>query len=163
VHVLDKLFDSIGSKDEDEVQPYEVRFDPETGKPIWQNGDTGWIGYDVVVNGARQFHATSGAERAAGRRALRRQQEREQRKGQRAYNRKRRKQEFRDGTRRQQLRILRDEVEVTPAMKQNLVTAVENAQRANARLEREAPERERRRAESMQKRLDVLAAQGRTS
>jgi cytochrome oxidase Cu insertion factor (SCO1/SenC/PrrC family) len=34
VHVLDKLFDSIGSKDEDEVQPYEVRFDPETGNAI---------------------------------------------------------------------------------------------------------------------------------
>jgi hypothetical protein len=89
-----------------------------------------WIGVKRIVNGQEVFHAFSGRERRRITRAHARYEAKRQRAGERAYNRQARKAEFNAGTRRAQLAILRGEVQVTPAMMDNLTNAIQREQAA---------------------------------
>jgi len=92
-----------------------------------------WIGFKRIVNGQPQFYTLSGKERRRSRRADERAKAAEQRKGQARYNRQQRKAEFLAGTRRQQLRILRGEIAVSPDMQRNLERAILAEQRKHTR------------------------------
>ena len=144
---LDMVMPKFGDTEADE--PYVVQF--KDGKPQFRHEDEAWIGYDVIINGAKQFHAASGAERRASARAHKRGETRRQRKGQRVFARQRRQAEFKAGTRRMQLAILKGEVEVTPAMAANLRVALENELRAQGRAENAADDRAMRVAEREQR------------
>jgi hypothetical protein len=119
-------------------------------KPIPEPGheDNPFVGIERVVHGQKQFLAFSGAQR----RTLRRRQERdaknEQDHGRIAYWKGLQKAEFKAGTRRQQLRILRGEISVSPAMKENLERAIiaeQKAHEAAGRAEEVADRKEQRR------------------
>lgn len=94
-----------------------------------------WIGVKRMVNGQEVFHAFSGAERRRITRANARYEAKRQAAGQRSWNRDQRKAEFKAGTRRAQLAILRGEVSVTPAMMTNLVNSIQNEQDAYDRAQ----------------------------
>ena len=108
-----------------------LRFKQDEQEEVPEPGEPGneWLGVYRFVNGVKQFHAWSGAELNRIRRKGERAKAAEQRAGQRAFNRKKRKDEFRAGTRRAQLRILRDEVEVSPGLRQSLLSALHHQQR----------------------------------
>lgn len=103
------------NKDDDEI--------PAPGEP-----GNEWIGHKKADG---TFIAYSGEQRRHVSRARARGEAARQRAGQRAYNRSQRKAEFQAGTRRAQLRILKGEVEVTPAMRKNLETSIINEQKAH--------------------------------
>lgn len=111
-----------------------------------------WLGVDRLVHGQKQFYTFSGADM----RRIRRQQERdtanERARGERAYNRQQRKQAFDAGTVRQQLRIISGELEVSPAMKDNLTNHILRQTRLNERAQHE-PERKQAAADRRQARL----------
>ena len=117
------------AKDDEEI--------PEPGTP-----GNEWLGVERFVNGAKQFYAFSSAEIARMRRRTARFEAAEKRRGQRAYNRSQRRQARLADTRRMQLLILQGEVEVPEAMRRNLVTSLENQQRAEGRAENAAGDRE---------------------
>jgi hypothetical protein len=81
-----------------------------------------------------EMDGRSGKQRRRIRRARERYDAKRQAAGQRAYNREQRKLEYRAGTRRGQLAILKGEVQVSPDMARNLTRAIEREQR---RAERE--------------------------
>ena len=135
---LDMVMPKFGA-DAEADEPYRVPF--VDGKPQFRHEDEAWIGYDVIVNGAKQFHAASGAELRASARAHRRGEKRRQRKGSAAFARQRRQAEFKAGTRRMQLAILKGEIQVTPAMAANLQVALANELRAQGKAENAADDR----------------------
>jgi hypothetical protein len=112
-----------------------------------------WIGVDRVVNGQKQFYAFSGAERRRLIRADKRAHARQQAKGQRAYNRQERKREFDAGTVRQQLRIITGELQVSPAMLDNLQGHILRQTRLNTRADG-AEDRRRAKAARREARLN---------
>lgn len=132
----------LGKREDETDEPYEVRFDPETGKPLFRHDDEDWIHAEVMVNGQKQRHILSGKERRESARAAARAEVRRQRKGSAAWQRGQRQRESLSITRRQQLAILRDEIEVTPAMKANLIEAVRLEQIKNGRQQNEAEDRQ---------------------
>jgi hypothetical protein len=75
---------------------------------------------EVSDNGRKVTYLTPGQTARVDRRV----KAREQRKGQKRYNRSQRKLAYEMSTRRQQIRILKGEIEVTPAMKRNLERSV---------------------------------------
>lgn len=103
------------------------------GDPIPAPGteDNPWIGFEQVVRGKKTFHAYSGSERRRLNRIVARDAKNEQERGERKYNRDQRKQAFDAGTIRQQLRILKGEIEVTPDMKRNLESHIMRQTRLN--------------------------------
>lgn len=112
-----------------------------------------WIGIEQVVRGQKKFHAFSGKELRRIRRADQRATAAEQAKGQRAYNRQQRQKEFDAGTVRQQLRIITGELEVSPAMMDNLQGHIMRQTKLNER-EQLAPERREAAAARRQARLN---------
>lgn len=104
---------------------------PQPDEVIPAPGEPGneFIGVNRVVRGQEVFHAFSGKERRRIVRANQRAEAKQQQAGQRAYNRQQRQAAFQADTRRQQLRILKGELTVSPDMYDNLLSAVEREQK----------------------------------
>lgn len=117
---------------------------PATGEEIPEPGspENPWIGTNHFVHGQKQFRTFSGSERRRLRRQIERDARNERVKGERAYNRELQKREFDAGTRRQQLRILKGEVEVSPAMRANLEGHILREQKAHQARQVEPQRRE---------------------
>lgn len=126
---FDALLDRINTTQNDTEEI------PEPGTP-----ENPWIGVERVVNGQKQFYALSGAERRRSIRAAKRADVAEQQKGQRRYNRQQRKQAFDAETARQQLRILKGELQVSFDMQNNLTRHILRQTKLNERAQTE-PER----------------------
>lgn len=118
---------------------------------------------DAATEGAKsmrkltdaEVQAVGGRQRRRIRRALDRREARQEKRGQIRYNRQQRQLAFDEGTVRQQLRILRGEVEVTPAMRENLENHIMRQHRLNERAQ-SAPDRkvqaDKRRSERLHER-----------
>lgn len=129
---LDDLLDRVnGTANESE----EIPEPGSEGNP--------WLGVERVVRGQKTFYAFSGKELRRIRRSNERYDVKRQAAGQRAYNRDQRQKAFDAGTIRQQLRIISDELEVTPAMKANLTSHI---MRHTALSERKLTEPDRKAA-----------------
>lgn len=109
-----------------------------------------FLGVERFVHGSKQFIAFSGAQRRAGRRAAERAAKNESDHGRISYWKQQHAAEFKAGTRRQQLRILRGEIDVTPAMRNNLERAILAEQRAHEA----APLAQERADKAEQRRID---------
>jgi hypothetical protein len=113
-----------------------------------------------------EVQAVGGRQRRRIRRALDRREARQQQRGQIRYNRQQRQLAFDEGTVRQQLRILRGELEVAPAMRANLEGHILRQHRLNER-EQMAPERkanaEKRRSERLHDRRIRRADAGKST
>lgn len=144
---LDDLLDSVNARQIEEKEGAEIPAPGTEHNP--------WIGFDRMVNGVKQFYALSGAERRQLRRHAARTEAAELRKGERRYNRQLRQREFDAGTVRQQMRILRGEIQVSAAMMSNLQSGVLQQARINQRAETADERREakaNRRAERLRTR-----------
>lgn len=108
------------------------------------------VGVKRRVRGMDQFYAYSGADRRAIRRQGERDAKNESDHGRISYWKQQHAAEFKAGTRRQQLRILRGEIDVTPAMRNNLERAILAEQRAHEA----APLAQERADKAEQRRID---------
>jgi len=120
---------------------------PEPDEAIPAPGEPGneFFGVSHVVRGQETFHVFSGKERRRIARANQRGEVKRQQAGQRAYNRQQRQAAFQADTRRQQLRILKGELTVSPDMYDNLLSAIEREQKL---FNRKANEQDRKAAKA---------------